>query len=93
MGQHQRLRAGRQVERKGYVDYTYRVDHALSAASVSRNHIANMFYLIERDLRRMKVTGIEIDATDTKADEHEVPADDWKVRFWVTIRERDKKKR
>ena len=77
--------------RDGYTDYTYRVSHSDGTAAVSRNHIANMFFLIERDLRRMKVTGIRLDTADTKADEHEVPADEWRVRFDVSIRERDKK--
>lgn len=81
------------MNRDGYQDIVYRVEHSDKDAAVSRNHIANMFYLIERDLRRMKVTSVDIEPAEKSAP-HEVPEDRWKVKnFNVTIRERAEKQR
>lgn len=71
---------------KGYVDYSYQIEHSDKDDAVRRGNIANLFWLLERGSSKLKVTDIKLDPAGKRKPPHEIPEDLWNVEFDVTVR-------
>ena len=76
---------------KGYDDVVYTVKQSDKDDTIARGKIANMFYKLETQSRKLKVTDIEIRLADNVKDEM-VPEDLYNVDFEVTVRQPKAKK-
>lgn len=77
----------------GYKDVTYNVRPAEKNTWFDRNRIANFFYLLESESRKLRITGIDLKAAQKNLKPHEIPEDRWIVDLKVTMRERDDRAR
>lgn len=81
----------REQERlKGYTDYTYAIKPAEKDAWFDRNRIANFFFLLEKNSRKLRITSIDLRTAQKNLATHEIPEDRWYVDLSVTMRERAK---
>lgn len=75
----------------GFVDSTYRIEHADSKQFVDRARIANLFYQLEQSHRSLKITSLVVKTATRNPSVSEPPVDEWDVEFDLTIREPEKK--
>ena len=80
------------VGSKQYKDTTYKVTPQEKDQTYDRHRIANLFYLLEKESRKLKITAIDIKVAD-KTLPHEIPNDAYDVDFSLTVRERAEKKK
>ena len=73
----------------GYTDLIYAIKPAESNAWFDRNRIANFFYLLESESRKLRITNILLRAAQKNLKPHEIPEDRWYVDLKVTMRERN----
>jgi len=73
-------------------DIVYSVKQSDKDDTVTRGKIANLFYKLETQSRKLKVTDITLRLSDNVKDE-EVPLDAYNVDFDVTIRKPEPKKK
>lgn len=76
---------------KGYSDTNYAVSSKEKGVAFERAQIANFFYLIEQESRKMRVTSLDVRCASTKTKPHEIPEDRWTADFTLCVRERDGK--
>lgn len=79
------------VKKKQYKDTTYKVTPQEKDQTYDRHRIANYFYLVEKESRKLKITDIDIKVAG-KTLPHEIPNDAYDVDYSVTTRERMDKK-
>lgn len=72
----------------GYTDLVYAIKPAESNAWFDRPRIANFFYLLEAESRKLRITHILLRAAQKNLKPHEIPEDRWYVDLKVTMRER-----
>ncbi len=75
------------IGKKQYEDTTYKIESQERGQAFDRGRIANNFFLLEKDSRKMKVTALTIKAIG-KTKPHEIPQDKYDVTFSVTVRDR-----
>jgi hypothetical protein len=86
-----RIEKPREVERmKGYTDLIYTIKPAEKDAWFDRARIANFFFLLEKNSRKLRITNIDLRAAQKNLKPHEIPEDRWYVDLKVTMRERKK---
>jgi hypothetical protein len=73
---------------KGIVDKKYNIRPDNRERTFSRTTIANFFYTLESQSRRVKVTMITIENADRRVKNHEIPKDQWTFLAEVTSRQR-----
>ncbi|QDV05086.1 hypothetical protein Poly30_05810 [Planctomycetes bacterium Poly30] len=81
------------VGKKTYMDTSYKVTPQEKDQSFDRHRIANFFYLLEKDSRKLKITDLDIKTAGKAARPEEIPRDAYDVEFTLTIRERKDSKR
>ena len=74
----------------GFTDSVYSITPAEKNASAGRNQIANFFFLLEDESRKLKITNIDLRLATKNVKPHEIPPDLWAVDLSVTMRERSK---
>ena len=77
----------------GYTDTTYSIDPKEKDAWFDRARIANFFFLLESESRRMRITNIDLRPAQRNVAPHEVPEDRWTVDFQLTLRDRKESRR
>lgn len=74
--------------RKGITDRTYTIEPNNSDRSFLRSRLANFFYSLEADSRRIRVTRLHVE-TFSKTKPEEIPEDRWKFDVKVISRSKD----
>lgn len=80
------------IGKKSYKDTSYKVTAQEKDQTYDRHRIANLFYLLEKESRKVKITDINL-STAGKTLSHEIPNDAYDVDFTLTVRERAESKR
>ncbi len=80
------------VGKKSYKDTSYKMTPQEKDQTYDRHRIANLFYLLEKESRKVRVTDIDIKVAG-KTLPHEIPSDAYDVDFTLTVRERSESKR
>ena len=78
---------------QGYKDTVYGIRPAENNTWFDRNRIANFFYLLESESRKLRITSVDLRAAQKNLKPHEIPEDRWLVDLKVTMRERDERGR
>ncbi|MFT6109837.1 MAG: hypothetical protein ACJA2W_002760 [Planctomycetota bacterium] len=78
---------GATVGKKNYTDTSYKITPQEKDQSHNRQRIANFFYLLEKDSRKLKITDLEFRSAG-KSKPEEVPNDLYDVELTLTVRER-----
>ena len=80
------------LDGKSYKDTSFKVTAQEKDETYDRHRIANFFYLLEKESRKLKITDISL-STAGKTLSHEIPNDAYKVEFTLTTRERAAQKK
>ena len=73
---------------KSFVDMVYRINADDKDKKFNRLNLANFFYKLEEKSSRVRVTMLEIKASDRRVDPHEIPSDSWNFKAEVTLRKK-----
>lgn len=76
---------------QGYEDSIYKITPAEKSAEFDRNRIANFFYLLEAESRKLRISNIDLRLAEKNIKPHDIPNDRWSVDVTVVMRERKKK--
>lgn len=84
---------GATVGKKSYMDTSYKVTPQEKDQAFDRHRIANFFYLLEKDSRKLKITEVEIKTAGKAPRPEDIPQDLYDVEFTLTVRDRTDSKR